>query len=552
MLRLSPSLVWLLVLSGAGCSDFKVNELEPRLSVTPKVVDFGAVPAGTEGIAQVGVVNSGAAPLTFVDPIITVDGLGSLTAVLDRPTLEPGDAGTLTLTYIPAGEESDAGTVLVGDTTGLSQEVVWSGTGVVGWLQAAPSALDFGSLRVGESAEQVLALTNTGLASVTVDALTVDGDAGFTAAPMSGGLPFTIPAGSTTVAWVTYTADALDPAAATLAIHSDDPHADTLIVPLTANTEAPNNRPVISLLSPADGDTLSIGQAYTLRAYALDAETPAEDLEVTFSSALQGTLGVVHPDASGEALLDATATVLGDDVITATVVDLDGSDNADAAAIIVTDCMELSWDRSETFDSTFDDSLFAMDGTAYVDETTQELVLTDNVAWSAGAIYLRAPILLQRFHVAVEFHIDLGTGADGMAIVAATGADPEDMLGRTGEQLGVGAIPGVTGFAIEVDVHSNASRSDPSADHIALVSLPDYEHVGTPAEVDDLETGEPHELVVDFDEGIVEVSLDGTVVLTETVPDWVEFEGYLGATAATGSAYDRHVLGRWDVLTGCW
>ena len=151
MLRLSPSLVWLLVLSGAGCSDFKVTELEPRLSVTPQVVDFGAVPAGTEGIAQVGVVNSGAAPLTFVDPIITVDGLGSLTAVLDRPTLEPGDAGTLTLTYIPAGEESDAGTVLVGDTTGLREEVVWSGTGVVGWLQAAPSALDFGSLLVGES-----------------------------------------------------------------------------------------------------------------------------------------------------------------------------------------------------------------------------------------------------------------------------------------------------------------------------------------------------------------------------------------------------------------
>ena len=287
MLRLSPSLVWLLVLSGAGCSDFKVTELEPRLSVTPQVVDFGAVPAGTEGIAQVGVVNSGAAPLTFVDPIITVDGLGSLTAVLDRPTLEPGDAGTLTLTYIPAGEESDAGTVLVGDTTGLREEVVWSGTGVVGWLQAAPSALDFGSLLVGESAEQVLALTNTGLASVTVDALTVDGDAGFTAAPMSGGLPFTIPAGSTTVAWVTYTADALDPAAATLAIHSDDPHADTLIVPLTANTEAPNNRPVISLLSPADGDTL-VHTDWSISAIFSDEMKPGTLKTDTFYLQLNG------------------------------------------------------------------------------------------------------------------------------------------------------------------------------------------------------------------------------------------------------------------------
>ena len=39
---------------------------------------------------------------------------------------------------------------------------------------------------------------------------------------------------------------------------------------------------------------------------------------------------------------------------------------------------------------------------------------------------------------------------------------------------------------------------------------------------------------------------------TESVPDWVAFEGYLGATASTGALYDRHVLGQWDVLTGCW
>lgn len=547
-----PSAFVVLTALAGGCSDSKFTELEPRLSVTPDVVDFGAVPAGTPGIATVGVVNSGQAPLTFVEPITFVDGNGAITASLDVPGLEPGDAATLTLTYTPAAEESDAGVVTVGDTTGLTAEVVWSGSGVVGWLQVAPSALDFGSLLVGETAEQVLALTNTGLADVTVGALVIDGDAGFTAAPLSGGVPFTIPAGSTAVAQVAYTADTLDPAYATLIIGSDDPHAATINVPLSANTEAPNNRPVISLLSPADGDTLSIGQAYTLRAYALDVETPSEDLEVTFSSSLQGTLGVVHPDASGEALLDATATVLGDDVITATVVDADGADNSDSAAITVTDCMELSWNRSETFDSTFDDSLFAMNGTAYVDDTTEELVLTDNVAWNAGAIYLREPILLERFHVALQFHIDVGTGADGMSVVAATGADPEDMLGQTGEQMGVGNISGVTGFVIEVDVHSNGSRSDPSADHIALVSLPDYQHVGTPVEVAELENGVAHELEVDFAEGVVEVSLDGAVVLTESVPDWVAFEGYLGATASTGSLYDRHVLGQWDVLTGCW
>lgn len=347
------------------------------------------------------------------------------------------------------------------DQSGLSTEVVWTGAGVVGALAVSPASLDFGSLLVGETREQALGVTNTGLAPVTIDALVLEGDGGYAAEPLTGALPLVVGVGSTTVLTVTFTAEDAAPRLGSLVVHSDDPHAPALAVPLSANTEAPNNRPVISLLSPADGDVVSIGQTYTLRAFALDAETPSSDLVVTFESALQGVLGTVSPDATGEVLLETTAATLGEDVVTA-------------------------------------------------------------------------------------------TGADGLSIVAATGADPEDLLGHTGEQLGVGEIEGVTGFVIEVDVHSNASRSDPIGDHIALVSLPDYQHIGTPVEVAWLEDSMPHELVVDFAEGVVEVSMDGVVILTESVPDWSAFEGYLGATAATGSLYNRHVLERWDVETGCW
>jgi hypothetical protein len=536
----------------SGCSDYKVTELEPRLSVTPTVIDFGGVAAGTTATATVGVVNSGAAALTLVEPLVEVDGTGALVAAYDVVDLGPGDAASLTLAYTPAGEAADAGVILVADQSGLSTEVVWTGAGVVGALAVSPASLDFGSLLVGETREQALGVTNTGLAPVTIDALVLEGDDGYAAEPLTGALPLVVGVGSTTVLTVTFTAEDAAPRLGSLVVQSDDPHAPALAVPLSANTEAPNNRPVISLLSPADGDVVSIGQTYTLRAFALDAETPSPDLVVTFESALQGVLGTVSPDATGEVLLETTAATLGEDVVTATVIDTDGGTNADTAAITVTDCMELSWDRTETFDSAFDDSLFAMNGSAYVDPATEELVLTDAVAWEAGAIYLRAPILLERFHMGLRFRIDLGTGADGLSIVAATGADPEDLLGHTGEQLGVGEIEGVTGFVIEVDVHSNASRSDPIGDHIALVSLPDYQHIGTPVEVASLEDSMPHELVVDFAEGVVEVSMDGVVILTESVPDWSAFEGYLGATAATGSLYNRHVLERWDVETGCW
>lgn len=132
------------------------------------------------------------------------------------------------------------------------------------------------------------------------------------------------------------------------------------------------------------------------------------------------------------------------------------------------------------------------------------------------------------------------------------GADPDALLGQRGEQLGVGAISGATGWVVELDNHQNTSRGDPSADHVALVRLPAYQHEGVPAAVMDLEDGAPRELVVDFDLGHLVVTLEGAVVLETDVPDYVPFEGYLGVTAGTGSLAKRHILESWTVETGCW
>jgi len=534
-----------------ACTDYEVTVLEPGLTVTPTTVDFGPVPIGAASSTAVGIVNSGRATMTLVDPVIAVSGAGALEAEAEALALAPGDSTTLHLTYTAGAAEPDAGSVVIGDESGLRAEVLWTAQGVVGALVAAPEAIDFGGVLPTTEAEQVLALTNTGDAPVTVRDLIVAGAPGFTAAPLVGALPIVLDAGATGVVLVHYAAADATAAAATLTVTAEAPIAP-IDVPLTANTVAPNNRPVLSLLSPLDGDTVSLGQTYTLRAFALDTETPATDLVVTFESAVQGVLGVVSPDATGEVLLDTTATVLGDDTITATVVDAAGDLGIDSAAIHVTDCHELSWDRSDTFDATFDSSLFAINGDAYVDTVAEELVLTDAITWQSGALYLQQPILLERFQISTRFRIDPGTGADGIAVVAATGADPELMLGADGEQLGVGNILGVTGFVVELDVFTNGTRADPVGDHVALVSLPAYQHVGVPVEVAELENSLPHDLFVDFDLGHVEVYLDGVLVLSETVPDWVVFEGYLGLTSATGGQANRHVLEQLDVLTGCW
>lgn len=57
-----------------ACSDYKVHQLEPRLSITPTVLDFSAVAIGQTASADVVVVNSGDAPLHLIDPVWTIEG----------------------------------------------------------------------------------------------------------------------------------------------------------------------------------------------------------------------------------------------------------------------------------------------------------------------------------------------------------------------------------------------------------------------------------------------------------------------------------------------
>jgi hypothetical protein len=130
--------------------------------------------------------------------------------------------------------------------------------------------------------------------------------------------------------------------------------------------------------------------------------------------------------------------------------------------------------------------------------------------------------------------------------------DAAELLGAEGEALGVGEIDGSMGYVVEPDVHCNSNRADPSADHLALVALPDYRHVTPPVDLADLEDGVSRHLDVDFNLGALLVAIDGVVVLDTVIEGYVPFEGYLGVTAATGGSNNLQVAEDWSVETGCW
>ncbi len=535
----------LLALLACSDSDYAVKKLQPALTVAPAVIDFGAVPVGGQAQATSLVVNPGQAPLVLDPPV--ADGL--LSAEYDTMELAPGGAATLTLLWEALAEGGASGMVTVGGME-LAEEIAWSGEGVVGSLTVDPAALAFPSLLEGDRSEQIVILGNDGRAPVTVSALDVTGD-GYDAGLVGTTLPVVVDPGDTIPVRVGFTAPSALRADGLLSVVSDDPQTPRIEVPLSANLAPANNRPAINLVKPMAGATFSMNQHWTIRAFALDVETAPTDLTVTFTSDRQGVLGTVRPDGTGEVLLDTVSSLEGADRITATVTEGDGASSDDSADISVTACSEYTWNQEETFGPEFDHTLFAINGAATHYPDTGEFWLTD-ATWEGGAIYLSTPIFLERFRMNLRFRMELLTGGDGMAIAWVQGADPDALLGQRGEQLGVGAISGATGWVVELDNHSNSARSDPSADHIALVRLPEYQHEGMPVAVMELEDGTPRELVVDFNLGHLVVTLEGATVLETDVPDYTPFEGYLGVTAATGALANRHILESWTVETGCW
>ncbi|HTT19569.1 MAG TPA: choice-of-anchor D domain-containing protein [Candidatus Sulfotelmatobacter sp.] len=189
------SLLLLSIISIAGTA-----AAESEISVSS--ANFGSVAVGSSLIRPIAVVNEGRSTVTISQA--TASGSGFKFVGPNLPiTLHPRMRANLSVSFTPQAAGAVSGDLTVaystpwGSRRGHSRSEIGAlsgtGAGAAGYLSSA-SSMNFGSIAVGSSQTQTLALSNTGGSNLTISAATVTGS-GFSVSGLT--LPYSLAAGST-------------------------------------------------------------------------------------------------------------------------------------------------------------------------------------------------------------------------------------------------------------------------------------------------------------------------------------------------------------------
>jgi CSLREA domain-containing protein len=174
-----------LVLSGNAPSYFvalKGTGTQPMFSVAPTSFDFGSqLVGGTTAPHTFTVTNSGTAPLAISQASIGGESPTAFTLIRGDDcfgaTLDPNETCTVEVAFTPSSPGAlNATLVLAGSAP--SYTVPLQGTGTIAVFAASPTSLDFGTTQIGEPAPaQTVTLTSAGTGPVTVDQVSIAGEA---------------------------------------------------------------------------------------------------------------------------------------------------------------------------------------------------------------------------------------------------------------------------------------------------------------------------------------------------------------------------------------
>ena len=204
----------------------------PAISLSSPSLDFGSVTVGQTKDLAVTVRNTGTASLT-----VTGAASGNTSFTVTAPalpfTVAAGGQQSLTVRFAPraAGAQSATLTIASNDTAHSGVTVALTGTGAGGspQIDVTPTTLNFGT--VSGTLVQPLMIHNSGTTVLTVRSAQFSNPQFAWYYPTS--LPFTVNAGATTVASVSFTPTAMGAQSGTLTIFSDDPSRPTVSVSLS-------------------------------------------------------------------------------------------------------------------------------------------------------------------------------------------------------------------------------------------------------------------------------------------------------------------------------
>ena len=150
---------------------------EPNLQVAAAVADFGEISVGLVQRMIVSLSNTGGADLE-ISSLSTIR-TGPFESRVDAPlVIAAGESLDLEVTFQPqtGGDKADTLTIVSDDPDSPVLEVALRGIGVRADLRVASGLMDFGTVRVGEFADTMLVVTNTGNAAVVLSGASVDED----------------------------------------------------------------------------------------------------------------------------------------------------------------------------------------------------------------------------------------------------------------------------------------------------------------------------------------------------------------------------------------
>jgi hypothetical protein len=198
-------LVFCAILGTAGCIGVTgkpvvagpTGAAAPEISVTPTSVSFGTVSVGTTASQSMVVANNGTADLTF-SQVSTVGTAFSLANLTNATIVPAGQSATFTASFKPAAAGNATGSIsIVSNAAETPMTISLTGVGETTtqgtpFISVSPSSANFGSVIVGNTDSQVLTVSNTGTANLTVSSLTTSGS-GFSASGLA--IPFTLTPG---------------------------------------------------------------------------------------------------------------------------------------------------------------------------------------------------------------------------------------------------------------------------------------------------------------------------------------------------------------------
>ncbi len=186
----------------------KNGVIPPQLSVSPTYLNYGNVLVNTFKDSIVTVTNSGGGTLDVTGVSTTGPGALRFSVVANGPpfSLPAGQSRNLTVRHSPVAVGQDSAQLNFTHNGAGNPTVALVGTGAQGTLEPNVSAIDFGSVPVGQYRDTVLIITNTGNAVLTVNATGFSGSNATSFSTLYGGGAFTVAIADTHAIVIRFTA----------------------------------------------------------------------------------------------------------------------------------------------------------------------------------------------------------------------------------------------------------------------------------------------------------------------------------------------------------